>query len=704
MARMRHFLKRCPAVLLSAALLAAAAGTAAAADTPAPTLGIYTTGDMGGRLYREDPVTGEAVEYSYQNVASAMEAERASVDAALLLDSGDAVDNGLVQDGGAAEALALRAIGYDALVPAVGEFRLGPEARDDFFAALGEASEDGAPVRVLSGNYLDEDTQSPEEDAYEVFTVELGRRAVRIGVLGLGAMEAPEALPDSFVEGVRFAHRDNTSGSYSWEWTGYWQERLEKENCDLVVVVCHAGQDELARFAAETTGIDLLVGGHGEAAAESLQNADGEPVSLVSGGGTSLTRTTITLSPKGEVVVGESTLLPLSDYEPDDRLNKALSAAQSAASDRMQAAVGTLSGDWSEEGSPLYVQSATVDLVAEAMLWAADADAALLSPAALGGASAASRFSGEDDTAVLSLRDCAALAPGDSPVVLVELTGAELRQWLDRSAEAYQAEPDGSISGGEGADVLYGMDYTLYLGASEGQRVDGLAFKGALVDDGQTFRVAVSADRLSAPDFPDCTPLWSAARDSRFAAQSGIPAAVLAGYLSEQTHLLGMLSPQRSSTWSLYTGSVNGPLNRLEFVTMLYEMAGKPKPGASAAFIDVSNSDAAVWAAETGVVSGNGTGKFLPTQTVTREQAAVMLYNYAKFLGLKTPSSGPSATALLDCGEIAVWARPAVEFCIRTGALSAAGLRGDLFLPRGTLTRGEANRCLAAFADYIEAN
>ncbi len=76
-------------------------------------------------------MTGEAVEYSYQNVASAMEAERASVDAALLLDSGDAVDNGLVQDGGAAEALALRAIGYDALVPAVGEFRWGPEARDD---------------------------------------------------------------------------------------------------------------------------------------------------------------------------------------------------------------------------------------------------------------------------------------------------------------------------------------------------------------------------------------------------------------------------------------------------------------------------------------------------------------------------------------------------------------------------------------------
>ncbi|UQT50676.1 S-layer homology domain-containing protein [Flavonifractor plautii] len=273
---------------------------------------------------------------------------------------------------------------------------------------------------------------------------------------------------------------------------------------------------------------------------------------------------------------------------------------------------------------------------------------------------------------------------------------------MDRSAEAYQAEPDGSISGGEGADVLYGMDYALYLGASEGQRVDGLAFEGALVDDGQTFRVAVSADRLSAPNFPDCTPSGPPPVTAALPPRAASPPQSWPG-ISPSRPTCWACSPQRSSEWSLYTGSVNGPLNRLEFVTMLYEIAGKPKPGASAAFIDVSNSDAAVWAAETGVVSGNGTGKFLPTQTVTREQAAVMLYNYAKFLGLKTPSSGPSATALLDCGEIAVWARPAVEFCIRTGPSPPPDCGGPL-PPRGTLTRGEANRCLAAFADYIEAN
>ena len=212
---------------------------------------------MAGRVYRQDPLTGERVAAGYQNVASAMEQEREQVDAALLLDSGDAVDNSLLQDGGEAEALALRAIGYDVLVPGLNEFRLGPDARDGFFDALTAEEEETAPVRVLSGNYLDGDSQEPAAEGYAVLTAEVGGRAVRVGVLGLGAIDGAERLPASYCEGVDFAHGDNTENSYVWEWTEYWQEKLEGENCDLVVVVCHAGQDELARFAAETTGIDL---------------------------------------------------------------------------------------------------------------------------------------------------------------------------------------------------------------------------------------------------------------------------------------------------------------------------------------------------------------------------------------------------------------------------------------------------------------
>ena len=168
-----------------------------------------------------------------------------------------------------------------------------------------------------------------------------------------------------------------------------------------------------------------------------------------------------------------------------------------------------------------------------------------------------------------------------------------------------------------------------------------------------------------------------------------------------------MLSPQRSSTWS--------PLHRLRqrpaeppgvLFAVLYEMAGKPEARSQRRlYRRVQQRRGGVGAPRPGVVRGNGSRQISPHPDSHPGAGfvTVMLYNYAKFLGLNTPSSGPSATALLDCGEIAVWARPAVEFCIRTGALSAAGLRGDLYLPRGTLTRGEANRCLAAFADYIRS-
>ena len=302
------------------------------------------------------------------------------------------------------------------------------------------------------------------------------------------------------------------------------------------------------------------------------------------------------------------------------------------------------------------------------------------------------------NTAVLSLDGCAALLSDPTPLAAVELTGAQLKAWLDICAESYTAEEDGSISGGEAADTLYGLDYTLYLGAPAGERVDGLTLDGEPVEDDQVLVLAVSARRLDDPDFPKGKVVWRSDLDERFAAQGGTPAAVLAACASE----LNRLVPMQLGSWAVYAGSVGGPLNRLEFITMLYELAGSPQPGASAAFIDVGDSSAAVWAAETGVVSGDGKGRLLPTQAVTREQAAVMLYNYARSLELSAPQDGPAAAELSDAADVAAWARPAVEFCLRTGTLTTDG--SGRFLPGDTITREEAAEALEAFALYVEAN
>ena len=96
------------------------------------------------------------------------------------------------------------------------------------------------------------------------------------------------------------------------------------------MVCCHADQETLEEFAAQTAGIDLLVSGHGQADMGTLENRDGQMVSWVSSGGTTLTRTEVILSEIGTPVIGESQLLRLSDYENDPALAQATAGGQKA--------------------------------------------------------------------------------------------------------------------------------------------------------------------------------------------------------------------------------------------------------------------------------------------------------------------------------------------------------------------------------------
>ena len=487
----------------------------------------------------------------------------------------------------------------------------------------------------------------------------------------------------------------------TWEWSQYWQPRLAGEECDLTVVVCHDTVEALTELASQTTGIDLLVGGCGVALTDTLTNAAGEEVPLVSGGGSALTRTVVTLDEDGVPVVGESELLSLSQYENDMELAGQMAPYLAQYEEQAQQYVGRLSGQWGGESS-YSTQSVSADLVGEAMLWATQADAALIRPSELALDQLAQRFQRVTTSASITKADCITLVSDPAPVVVVELTGTQLRQWLEGSAQRYQvSETTGAVYGGEGADVLYGMDYEIYLGNDAGQRVTGLTFQGQPVQDNQVFRIAVSARRLDEEEFPVHTAVWSAAAQGDLAAQGGSAAVMVAAYAADATARYGALTPERSSTWEVYTGAYGEELTRLEFITMLYQYAGSPQPGADAAFIDVVGNDAVVWAAETGIVSGNGKGYFYPNQILTREQAAVMLYNYARSQGVESTNGVSSLSGFLDAGEIADWAAPAVAFCTQAGVIQGGGTRGDLFQPQSGLTRREADWALERFFSYL---
>lgn len=93
-----------------------------------------------------------------------------------------------------------------------------------------------------------------------------------------------------------------------------------------------------------------------------------------------------------------------------------------------------------------------------------------------------------------------------------------------------------------------------------------------------------------------------------------------------------------------------------------------------------------------GIVSGKGDGIFDPDGLISRQEAAVMLTNAAKLVGLK--ASGP-AQKFADESQIAAWAREAVKFVSaaedRTnGAKIMSGVANNQFGPTATFTRQQA--------------
>ena len=139
----------------------------------------------------------------------------------------------------------------------------------------------------------------------------------------------------------------------------------------------------------------------------------------------------------------------------------------------------------------------------------------------------------------------------------------------------------------------------------------------------------------------------------------------------------------------------NVPLTRAMMVQILYTHAGRPIPSSSASFRDVDRGawyeNAVNWAAEQGVASGIGNNAFAPKSPVTREQLAVMLYNYASRRGISLQAT-QSRSSFSDSARISSWASSAVTVMQQAGIVS--GKQGYIFDPKGRASRAETAQML----------
>ena len=138
-------------------------------------------------------------------------------------------------------------------------------------------------------------------------------------------------------------------------------------------------------------------------------------------------------------------------------------------------------------------------------------------------------------------------------------------------------------------------------------------------------------------------------------------------------------------------------VTRAQFVTMIAGLAGADVSGyASGPFDDVQAGSWYApyvnWAAASGIVSGTSATTFDPAAEISRQDMAVMLYNYAQQAGVQLEQT--TVTPFTDEGSIAAYALPAVQALHSAGVIS--GMPDGSFQPQATTTREQACVVLCA--------
>ena len=149
----------------------------------------------------------------------------------------------------------------------------------------------------------------------------------------------------------------------------------------------------------------------------------------------------------------------------------------------------------------------------------------------------------------------------------------------------------------------------------------------------------------------------------------------------------------------------NDKITRGQVATILWSMASKPAPSDSARkFPDVEAgkyyTTAISWAAQVGVVSGNGDGSFGPNNPITREQLAAMICNYARAVArMDTTGSASDYKDMKDAKAVSEWAESSMGWCYRNKIISGTG--DGCLNPQGNAARAEAAKMIVSLYNMV---
>ena len=656
--------KRLLAFLCSVALIwSSIPAVSAQTVADSASFAVLSTTDIHGKVWSQNILNDSSVSNSLLRVSSAVQETREAYgDNVLLIDNGDLyqgtpvssyhiaqltqylndgstdnVDPAFVGEDGSFNtvnpmALALKQIGYDASVLGNHEFNYSWNTMNSIYDYLGTDDEDGAAVPVLAGNLHWTESIGDElagENVFAPYTVkelDVGGETVRVGIIGIENTDCPRwDVPDNYPN-ISFAHPTENPGlDMALETAGYVETLRTAEACDFVILAFHSGigsntagtdltfgvntENQAHRVIASTTGIDLVITGHDHSTSYSnsrYENADGEEVLVVNGGGTTLTKSIFTVEKTADgfdFSVDSSENLNLSGYEDDADLAAKIQPYVEPAAGYIGQTVGVLSGEWNHRttAESYLNQSDTVDLINRAQMDKgsyyiaqkfegvdpADVDVGDRAPLTdlkidVSSTSIALNNNYNAVPGELTMKDIYGFYRFDNALYALPMSGQEILDILEWNAEnrldgrVVNGQPVYSAIGDSFTNpVFYGLDFSYDMYEAPGSRVKITGFSdGRPFDLAATYILAVNNYHLGNGPFAAYSTgdaLWSQTDDMG----GGIVQDLIAEFVADAGE--EGISPSPSG-WSL-TWSGDLETNLDDAVAIAHPMAALPEDG-----------------------------------------------------------------------------------------------------------------------------
>lgn len=457
-------------------------------------LQILATSDLHGKFAPWDyALNEESKSGSMAQIATALKELR--TENSILVDAGDTVqDNSsdlFFDEEIHPMALAMNEMNYDVWVTGNHEYNFGG---DVLKKVISQQKAD-----VLTGNVKDADG-NPLADGYTI----LDKNGVKVGVIG---MVTPNIT------------RWDATNLEGWTVTDPVEETKKiieeiKDETDVLIGVMHMGMDneyevknsgavDLANACPE---LDLIVASHAHQLIPG-EEVNGVLVVMNKSGASTLADVHLKLEKQEDgswdVIDRTSDVLDMSTYEPDADLMEKLAPYDERAKEEANVVIGKLEGgnlapenEIAEIPSAQIQDTALIDLINEVQLYYTDADV-----------SAAALFNMNANLKEGDIRKCdtALVYKFANTLYKLEMTGAQLKQYMEWSASYYNTWKPGDLTISFNPDVrsyLYdmfaGVHYEINIANEPGSRIQNLTWPdGTPVKDEDVFTIAVNNYRAT---------------------------------------------------------------------------------------------------------------------------------------------------------------------------------------------------------------